>query len=127
MQTSVLAKNSDDIKMVVASNQRPNFTGTWQCISCEGFEEYLEALRVSPEIKRSLLISGSRPTHVIAHQKDKLEWCVDAPQGRVASVQRIGQRSVTKNAHGEVMEVARWEGAVWVVDVMQVFNGTCMI
>jgi hypothetical protein len=84
-----------------------DFSGTWQCIRCDGFEAYLDALRVSPHIKRALMQSGSRPTHVIQHTAggERLEWCVDSPGGRVVSVQRVGHRTVTKNPHGDVVEV----------------------
>ena len=86
---------------------RPDFSGTWECVRCDGFEAYLDALHVSPHIKRALLASGSLPTHVISHESggDRLEWCVDSPQGRVTSEQCVGHRTVTKNPHGDVVEV----------------------
>lgn len=104
---------------MVAAQSSPNFSGTWFCTACEGFEEYLGALGVRDSVRKALLESGSKPTHIINHTGDVLEWSVDAPKSRVTSIQKIGVAVKSKNVHGDVIEMARWEGNTWVVDMKQ--------
>lgn len=96
--------------------EKPNFTGLWETVSVENYEQYLTACGVKL-LQRKLALLNPEQTHYYKHRGDDLQFSTMQSQGSVTTEHfTIGARTECTLPDGSYMSVrSAWDGdEIWV-------------